>query len=174
MLLLKLFIVIVLLMIFLLDLKDRLVRWLLFPILAGALLALKIMVVHGRMDCLLETLINLGFLLAQLLLLSAYIAVKQKRWKLLHGQLIGLGDVLFLISAAFYPTLASYLLFYIVSLVIALFLWFVWQAFASRKSKAIPLAGLQAIVFILFLSADWWGNLIDLTNDSWLVNLIAK
>ena len=174
MLLLQLFIVIVLLAIILQDLKDRLIRWLLFPILAGALLALKIMAGHDRMDCLLDMLINLGFLLAQLLLLSVYFSVKQKRWSLFHVQLIGLGDVLFLISTAFYPTLARSLLFYVVSLVTALLTWLVWQALAQRKSKAIPLAGLQAIVFILFLSADWWGNLIDLTNDSWLVNLIAK
>lgn len=174
MLLLKLFIVIVLLTIFLQDLKDRLVLWLLFPILALALLVLKIMAGHGMVDCFVDMLINLGFLFVQLLLLSAYISVKQKRWSLLHVKLIGLGDVLFLVSTAFYPALASFLLFYVVSLVIALALWLVWQALAERKSNAVPLAGLQAMVFILFLSTDWWGNLIDLTNDSWLVNLIAK
>ena len=174
MLLLELITIGLLFAIFLQDIKGRAVFWILFPLLAGALFALKLVTTRSIINCIWDTLINLGFLLVQLLLLSAYFSIKQKRRKLFHVNLIGIGDVLFLISAAFYPSLSSYLLFYVVSLVISLVAWLVWQALAERKSKAIPLAGLQALVFILFLSLDWWVKWIDLASDSWLINLIGK
>jgi hypothetical protein len=60
----------------------------------------------------------------------------------------------------------------VISLVLVLIVWFVWQFFS--KSKKIPLAGLQSSIFAVFLASDWWLFHIGLTSDYWLQQLLIK
>ena len=88
--------------------------------------------------------------------------------------LLGWGDILFLLSISFYLSVLNFLFFYIVSLVGALLIWVTWQAVSKEKNKQIPLAGLQALIFTVFLAGDWWFNSFTLTDDAWLLHLIIK
>jgi hypothetical protein len=55
-----------------------------------------------------------------------------------------------------------------------LLIWLVGQSISAKKSKEIPLAGMQALILIVFLTCDWWLKMFNLAEDTWLLNLITK
>jgi hypothetical protein len=118
--------------------------------------------------------INFVFLIIQLLLVSVYFSVKNNKWTPIYQSLLGAGDILFLMSIGVYFSVLNYLFFYIVSLIVVLLLWVPINLFVIKQKTTIPLAGLQALCFGLFLIADWGLKWFNLTDDTWLLNLIAR
>jgi hypothetical protein len=145
-----------------------------FPLLAVLLAGVHFLLNRSIVDVGLSLFINLGFLILQLVLLTVYFSIKGKKLINITVQLFGLGDVLFLFSIAFYLSVLNFLFFYITSLAFILLAWVLVQSFSSSKSKQIPLAGLQAILFSVFLSGDWFWLHLNATNDAWLLNLIHR
>jgi hypothetical protein len=173
-LLTEILILVVLTLIFLQDLKSRAVYWFLFPILSILLIALRFQHTFSWSDWRKSVLINVGFITVQLIFLTLYFSLKNKKWVNITARLLGLGDILFLSSIAFYLSVLNFLFFYITSLIGVLILWLIWQGVSFKKNKHIPLAGFQSLIFMLFLACDWWLRSFDLTSDTWLLNLIAK
>jgi hypothetical protein len=171
---LKIFTLAILLVILVQDLKSRAVYWILFPVLIIVLLLLNYFQYRSLSAIWQPVLINMGFLLLQLILVSAYFSIKHGRWINITDSLLGLGDILFLLSVASYLSAVNFLFFYVVSLILILFGWLVWQPQTGKKDKTIPLAGMQALLFMLFLAAGWGLKLVDLTQDTWLLNLITR
>jgi hypothetical protein len=172
MLALKLLVLITLGVIIAQDMVSRAVYWIVFPLLLTLLGLLHYQI--DRFGLWQPTLFNLGFLALQLLLLSLYFSVKQRRIVNIVDSLIGLGDVLFLFSLTVYFSVLSFLFFYILSLVFVLLFWPVCITMIRKRNKGIPLAGMQALLLIIFLSCDWGLKLFDLTADTWLLNLFTK
>jgi hypothetical protein len=170
----KILILILLLIILIQDIKSRSVYWFVFPILVLLLLILRYQTHHNLIEIWQPALINIGFLVLQILLVSAYFSIRNKQLINITGQLLGLGDILFLLTITVYLSVLNFLGFYIMSLVIVLFSWLIWQLFSAKKNYAIPLAGLQALILIAVLSFDWWVKNLNLTDDTWLLNLITK
>jgi hypothetical protein len=173
-LLLKILVLVGLLVIFIQDIKSRAVYWVVFPILAISLIVLQYKTSNGLNEIWQPAIINVGFLLLQLLLLSVYFSVKNKRFINIADGLLGLGDILFLLSITVYLSVLNFLFFYLVSLVLVLLAWIMGQSIFGKKNKHIPLAGMQSMVFIVFLSCDWLLKIVDLTDDTWLINFIVK
>lgn len=163
-----------LLLILIQDLKSRAVYWIIFPLLLVALLLLRLLQQFYILEILHDALINIGFLMLQLLIITLYFSVKTRKRATVIGEMLGWGDILFLIVIAFYLSALNFLFFYIVSLVGSLLLWLLWRLFSSEKNPHIPLAGFQSLIFILFLAGDWWLKYFNLTSDVWLLNLINK
>ncbi|CAN5433786.1 general secretion pathway protein [soil metagenome] len=174
MLFLKVFILITLLLIFIQDWKNRAVFWFFFPLLAVSLFFLNYLTHTGTEGIWQPSLINIGFLTIQLLLVTAYFSIKAKRPVNITRNLLGLGDILFLWSIAFYLSVLNFLFFYIASLVCVLLFWMFYQLIASKKDKQIPLAGIQALLFTVLLAIDWWFLNVHLNDDMWLLKLITK
>ncbi len=174
MLLIKILTLIILILIFLQDWKGRAVYWFLFPLLALMLICVRLQ--HGVVipELVQSVLLNISFMVVQLIILTLYFSQKRKKWVNITAGLLGLGDILFLLCIAFYLSVLNFLFFYIAILMGVLFLWLTWQAVSKQKNKYIPLAGFQSLIFIVFLAGDWWLQAIDLTSDNWLLNLIAK
>jgi hypothetical protein len=170
----KIISLIILLAIFLQDWKGRAVYWFLFPLLAAAFIYLHIQQPGLSTDLVQSILINTGFIILQLILLTAYFSIKNKQWVNITSQLLGLGDVLFLLSIAFYLSVLNFLFFYIISLIAVLSIWTIWQMISKKKNQFIPLAGLQALIAMILLICDWWFESLSLTSDTFLLNLIAK
>ncbi|WP_426672068.1 hypothetical protein ACPPVU_12635 [Mucilaginibacter sp. McL0603] len=156
------------------DFKSRSVYWFVFPVLLLAFLALQCKQQIELVAVWHPALINIAFLILQFLLLSAYFSLKNKRLINILDQMLGLGDILFLICLTVYLPVLNFLIFYILSLVVALICWAIWQFFAVRKDKEIPLAGMQAMLLMVLLIGDWWLKILNLTDDNLLLNLIAK
>jgi hypothetical protein len=164
----------VLLLIFFQDIKDRSVYWCFFPALAILFVALLLVQHHLFSAIWQASLINFAFLLFQFLIVSIYFSIKNRRLVNIMDELLGWGDILFLLCMACYLSMLNFMFFYIASLVVSLVIWLVWLVFSNKKNKHIPLAGFQAAIFIVVLATDWWIKPFGLTSDAWLVNIIAK
>jgi hypothetical protein len=173
-LVIKLLILLNLVLIFIQDLKSRSVYWFLFPVLIILFILLNILQQHLFTENWQAVSINVSFLLLQFLLVSLYFSIKNRGWVSLTTNLLGWGDILFLLSIAFYLSVLNFLFFYVVSLPAVLMIWLLWLLISKEKNKQIPLAGLQALIFTVFLASDWWLKFIYLTNDTWLLDLITK
>lgn len=174
MVLIRVLVLFILLVIFIQDLKSRSVYWFLFPELVGLFFAISLLQHRSFSDILQPAWMNYSFLAIQLLLVSAYFSVKNRRWVNITAELLGWGDVLLLLSIAFYLSVLNFLFFYIISLTISLVAWLTWQLVSKRKNKQIPLAGFQAICVAVFLMSDWFWLHFNAVDDTWLLNLIHK
>jgi hypothetical protein len=174
MLLTRILILLVLLVIFVQDVKSRSVYWIVFPLLIVLFIVSDLIKQKPTGDLWLPVLLNLGFLVLQLLIITCWFFLKEKRWLNISANLLGWGDILFLVSISFYLSFINFLFFHIVSLFAALTGWLIWQFFANKKSKHIPLAGIQALALAVFLSGDWWLLHVDATNDTWLIHFLIK
>jgi len=168
-------IVFVLVAIFVQDLKSRAVYWFWFPVLVCLFSIDGYFVRHQliRMQWLSAS-IDLLFIGAQLLLVSLYFSIKQRQWVNISRELLGWGDILFLVSIAFYFSILNYLLFYISSLIIICVFVLLCRIFSVKNNQQIPLAGLQALILIVFLVVQLLDKNIDLTSDNWLLHYLYR
>lgn len=149
-LLIQLSFVVLLLLVIVQDFKYRAISWLLIPAL------LLITVVRGVEMTSIETLlafslINIAFIAIQLLLLSLYISVKNRRLINIVDSHIGLGDVLFfLVLCTAFSTL-NFVLFYVSALLFSLLGFVIYQSFSKKEESSVPLAGLFSIAMLFVL-----------------------
>ncbi len=174
MLFIQIITLIVLLIVFVQDMRSRSVHWVLFPILIALFTGLHFMQ-HELFTALWPpVLLNIVFLMFQLLVVSAYFSLKQRKLVNITITVLGWGDILFLLSICFYLSVLNFLFFYVFSLIAVVFIWFSWQLISKEKNKNIPLAGLQALLFAIFFSFNLYFTSVNLNSDDWLLNLINK
>ena len=174
MLLVEFLILLVLFLVFIQDMMSRAVYWIVFPILTALFIVLRILQHQQITELWQPVLFNMGFLTIQMLIVSAWFSFKNRRWVNVTAQFIGWGDILLLISIAFYLSFLNFLFFYIASLIIVLSIWLILPAVFKLKNKHIPLAGLQALALILYLASDWWFIHMNVTNDYWLQQFLIR
>ena len=138
MFIIKIITLILLILIFLQDWKDRSVYWLLFPLLTVLLTGERFQNPTVLAELMYSVLINVSFIAIQLVILTFYFSIKNKKWINLTIGLLGLGDILFLLSIAFYLSVLNFLFFYIISLIGVLLIWLSWQAISRKRQKYIP------------------------------------
>jgi len=174
MLLTRILILLVLLVIFVQDIKSRSVYWILFPLLIVLFIVSDLISHKAFSELWPPILLNLGFLVLQLLLIACWFSIKERRWVNISANLLGWGDILFLAGISFYLSFINFLFFHIASLLFSLTGWITWKLLANEKSKHIPLAGMQALALTFFLSADWWVYHFGATHDNWLLHFLIK
>ena len=172
MLLLQIFIIASLLLLVIQDFKSRFVYWLVFPALVLEFILWHYLQQQSLKEIWQSILFNVLFLLLQLLLITIYFSLKSKRLINITSELLGLGDILFLLSMAFYFSVLNFMAFYLISLIESLITWLLWLTLTKHKNKHIPLAGIQALFLIIFLTLDWWILHFNIANDDWLLRLI--
>jgi len=172
--LIRILVLVILLAVFIQDLKSRSVYWFLFPVLVIPFFAISLLQRRSFAEILQPAWMILSFLAIQLLLVSAYFSIKNRHWVNITKELLGWGDILLLLSIAFYLSVLNFLFFYLASLVLSLMSWLTWKLVSARENKQIPLAGFQAIGLAVFLMSDWYCLHFNATDDTWLLNLIHK
>lgn len=172
MLVIKLFIEAVLLVIFLQDIRERAVYWILFPVLALLFLGLRLLEHEVIAVVCRQMLVNIGFLAVQVMVVSAYFSLRRRQWTNITINMLGWGDLLFLLTLCFYLSVLNFLAFYIASLIIVLGTWITWQMIAGKVDKEVPLAGLQALLLAVALGVSWWICPVNLTDDDWLLRVM--
>jgi hypothetical protein len=152
---------IVLSILFIQDFKSRSVYWFWFPILTILFFVLKMAGQVSLYEVFINSLYPMGFLLLQLLILTAYFSYKA-------------GHIWLLVCLCFYFDLFSYVAFYVSSLIVVLIFWPLWQRLIRKKKLGfIPFAGLQSFILIgLFLWS--WNTHVVLSNDFWVLNLLIR
>jgi len=173
-LLIQIIALVVLLLIFVQDMRSRSVHWVLFPVLIASFIAMRFMQQQAFEAIWQPVLINILFLVFQLLAVSAYFSLKERKLVNITSGILGWGDILFLLSTAFYLPVVNFLFFYIASLTVIVLTWLSWQLISKEKVKYIPLAGLQALLFAIFFSFNLYFTSVNLNSDDWLLNLINK
>ena len=104
----------------------------------------------------------------QLLLLTIYFSMKNKKWVNITKDYLGWGDILFLLTVAFFLSPMNYLFFYVGSLLVVLL--FTMLALVRNGTRyKIPLAGLQALLFAGLPLIDWNLSTFSLQSDEWLL-----
>lgn len=161
-----------LLIILLQDFWFRAVHWALFPLLTVGLLSLKLLEGNDASLTGEQIAVNLSFLVLVLAVLTAYLFMSRRRFINITKGLMGWADILFLAAIGFYLSVLNYVFFYIASIPLVLILWLFYQLLTGNKSKHIPLAGFQSLLFIVFLAGDWWYFHIRVTADYWLLHYL--
>ena len=156
-------------MMFVQDMKSRSVYLILFPLLAISFIGLYGIQHHTLAGYWFTPFINLLFLFVLFLGVSAWFSLKEKRWVNITHHMLGLGDILFLLSITFCFSLINYVLFFVISLIIVLTVWLTAKRTLFKDSNHIPLAGLQALILVAALLFAWLKPGIDLTSDTCLI-----
>ncbi len=138
------------------DFKFRAVTWYLFPLLALLILVEDIVVYISLMSFQVFV-INFLFIIIQLITVTLYLSIKNRRWVWIWEQYLGLGDILFFLVLCLFFSSFNLIIFYLGSLLLTviavLLLRRIYPSFII-----IPLAGLQScflaalIVFNLLVS----------------------
>lgn len=153
------------------DFKHRQISWFLIPLaLTGFVYKAFLSGDFAWKDFLL----NVGFVLIQLLLLSLYFSLKNKRLINIVDRYLGLGDILFFIvlCAVFSPV--NFILFYLFSLTITLMSIVIYTVISRHQTPAIPLAGAMAALLILLLLTNLVFPQFNLYNDHSLLTILDK
>jgi hypothetical protein len=154
------------------DFKSRSVYWFWFPFLAIAFAGMHWFRFHQLAGYWEPVSFNLLFIGLQLAILTIYFSLKNGRVVNITHQLLGWGDILFFLAAAFYLSVLNFVFFYVGSLIVVLFCWLLWQLISVKGGRYIPLAGFQSILLIMFLIADWYCFHFDVTDDNWLRHVL--
>lgn len=131
------------------DFKFRAISWWSIPLLASLLLFQK-QANSTWSETSIYTLFNVGIIVFQFLVISLYFSIKQKQIINIFKKYIGIGDLLFLIAIAPFFDPMQFVFFEVFSL-IAILIASLGYGFVKKSwSFKIPLAGMQAICFILY------------------------
>ncbi len=143
-----------LLAIFLQDLKERKVYWFLFPLAAISLAWLNYLQL-GVQQFLIQNIINITIVSAILIALSVYANVKMKRPFL---EVFGLGDLLFFFTISVALPSVSFIVLFVAAIFFSGLLHLV-----SRQNKiTVPLAGYMALFFACCLVMNEVGLFQDI------------
>jgi len=154
------------------DWMSRSVYWFWFPILAVVGFFMSLIAV-GAAGLLFQYLVvNLGFLAVQLVLLKGYFFVRRRKDSGLIDKKIGLGDLLFLAAACCFFSPLNFMLFYLGSLVFAIAAFSIYRGVKQAPPETLPLAGLQAVFFIVCLFISMIPN-HSLLDDHWLLKKLG-
>jgi hypothetical protein len=132
------------------DFRERQISWLLLPVLFISF-SVKTYSEIGWEALFSNLLFNIGFIVFQLLLLSLWISIKNRKLTNIIDTYLGLGDILFFAAICNAFTSFQFLVFYVVSIVITVIGFLIYKLFSKNSSPEIPLAGSMAAVLIIFL-----------------------
>lgn len=154
------------------DMKQREISWFLIPFLLSILIV-KGLLSHESTIFLKDSLLNLGFVIIQLFVLTAYLSLKNKKFVNIINSYIGIGDILFfiVICTAFSPV--NFVVFYMTGIILTLLGVILIKAFSKKEIKEIPLAGAISFLMILVLAGSFFISGTDIYNDEHLINLLS-
>ena len=149
----KIILIMCLLMVFYQDMKERMVYWFLFPIIA---ICSGILLYNNMLTEVFKTtvMINLVFVVFLITVVFAYSKLKLKTS---ITQTFGLGDMLLFFALAFTFSSVSFLILFVFGLIFSLVL----HLFLKNKSshQNVPLAGYLSLFFAIVYISHWTGIL---------------
>jgi hypothetical protein len=160
-------IIIILVLIAYQDYQERAVSFWVFPVLAGLFITYHFMDI-SMPEYLFNTVINLSFCVIQYLVLTLYFSVRHKQVIHIADKFLGWGDIVMtLVLCLVFPPLVFFLFFF-VSLLVATIL----GIYLHYHHKTIPLAGIQAIVLIIWIMMVRFIIGFSIYDDSWIIDFL--
>lgn len=155
------------------DFKQREISWILIPLCSLALLFRATQ--FAAYDIILKnTLLNITFVALQLLLLTIYMSIKNKKAVNILREHLGLGDVLFFVVLCIAFSPINFIVFYVISMMATLIGFVAYTAISSQKAKEIPLAGAMASFLVIAILIDKTTTHLNFYDDANLLNIINR
>lgn len=155
------------------DLKQREISWLLIPFLLGCFLARGFLLIPSN-EIISNTLLNISFIVLQLLVLTAYVSIKNKKISNVINSFLGLGDVLFFVVICLAFSSVNFILFYVMSLLFTLVGFIAYNMLVKKATKEIPLAGAMAMVMITLILLNQWMPQFNFYNDDYITGFLIN
>jgi predicted neutral ceramidase superfamily lipid hydrolase len=153
------------------DFKQRQISWFFIPLLFVGFMYKECYSDGGAIK---DLMLNIGFVLIQLVVLTAYMSVKNKKIVNVINSYLGIGDILFfaVLCAAFSPI--NFLVFYLCSIVLTLIGYLIYNAIIKSSQKEIPLAGAMASGMMMLMIANFFLPKMNLYNDTFFISCFIK
>lgn len=154
------------------DFKHRAISWYLLPVLGIVFLAASFRQ-FPLSEIATEFFINFSFVAAQLLLLTVYFSIKERKPVNIIKKHIGMGDILFFIAlcAAFSPV--NFLVFYVSGLAVTLLGAGIYHLLSRKSIMEIPLAGGFAVLLIIGIFSGYFIGGIRFHDDTFTLKLLG-
>ena len=135
------------------DFKSRAISWFLIPLLViafiwGGLLSLDLKQFSTYFG------VNLSLIIINLLGVTIFISVKEKKLTNIIDTYLGLGDVLFFLMLATVFSPINFILFFLGSIFITTIVYGLVAIASKQKQALITLAGAMSILLILTIIAE--------------------
>jgi len=170
-LVLDLFLIGCLLVIVIQDFKHRAISWYVLPIILLGFI-FKSYFSNGFQELLKFSAFNISFIIVQIIFLTTYMSIKNKKITNIIDSYIGLGDVLFFVVMCLAFSPANFIVFYISSITFTLVGFLIYKQIVKNASVEIPLAGAQALAMIVLLVMSNFTQL-NFYSDDYLLSRIA-
>ncbi len=158
--------------IFFQDLKFRAVSWIVFPILFVIAWGVGYFDTGSLSITWRHFSINFLLLFTQLLAVTLYFSLKNRKLVLITKGYLGWGDILFLVCACVLFSPINFILFYLGSAIFVMMGHLIWRSLGTVNPK-IPLAGMQAMMLtLLSLTVNQYLG-YSFYDDRWLMNWMA-
>lgn len=120
-------------------------------------------------------LLNLGFMILQLLGVFIYFFLKSKKITVVVNRQLGLGDIILILILCFSFSPLNYILFIMISLVLTLCLHSIFFLLRKGAHTTIPLAGYISFFYVclIIVGGEIAGYNIysDILIENWMLNL---
>lgn len=154
------------------DFRQREISWFFIPLLLAGFIYTA-MYKENAGIAFKYILFNLSFIIIQLVLLTIYMSVKNKKLVNIVNTYIGIGDILFfaVIAAAFSPF--NFIVFYLISTILTL-LGFALFNLLKGSSREIPLAGAMAGAMMILMIMNFCVPELNFYNDDFFISCFTK
>lgn len=148
------------------DFKERQFPWWAIALCFSCIVSLGIMQLEIQ-TFFKASLLNMAFVLVQLLLLMFWFLIKQRRLINIVDTYLGLGDILFFLTTCFAFSFFNFIFYHFISLVITLVVALLMIKKSENKKQGIPVAGILSVILALFMLIGATEEL-NFYNDSWI------
>ncbi len=154
------------------DFKYRGISWQLIPLLLAGFIGKALMENSGSI-LYTSILLNIGFVIFQLVLSTIIISILNKKVVNLYNTYIGLGDILFVAVLCTAFSTVNFIVFYILSSVLALISMVAGSKLMKKEIDPMPYAGAMSVILVVFAVINKIYPTINFYNDDFLVEIIS-
>ena len=149
------------------DFRHRAISWFLIPILFVGFVFVALQTSAWE-DYWKELVFNLCVIIIQLVLLTMYMSVKNKKFVNIVNSSLGIGDILFFVVLAVVFSPVNFIVFYIASTILTLVGYGLFIIIKKEKTE-IPLAGAMASMLLLLMVLNVCIPNMNLHNDNFFI-----
>lgn len=151
------------------DFKNRSISWFLIPLLFIAFSGSALLKIETQ-EFITYSGINLTIIVLNLIGITLFVWLKEKKLKNIVDTYLGLGDILFflVLTTVFSPL--NFIVFYLGSIMLITIIYGCIILFNKQKNTLIPLAGAMSMLLMMVLVADLLIPTFNVYQDIILLN----
>ncbi|NBG64763.1 hypothetical protein [Acidiluteibacter ferrifornacis] len=153
------------------DFKSRQIYWF-WPPLLFLLFFVQSVQEASSIEIVKNVAISTLFVVVNLMIVSLYFSLKEKKWINIFKQHFGLGDFLFFLAITPVFSPLNFVLFFVISLILIGLLHAILITFGQLAITTVPLAGWLSVLLVIALLLNAFLFNINPLNDDLLINYI--